>query len=123
MQWVLYGMGGFWVALGCCAILYTAETRRVYGRTAKMPERKAMAVLVFILGLLLVWAGSASHYPWFVRLLGMIAMVKGGAIFANPGRFWDRMSAWCVEELSDQVYRFSGIVNLILGTAVMSWVR
>ncbi|MBI9086331.1 MAG: hypothetical protein JEZ11_22210 [Desulfobacterales bacterium] len=122
MQWVLYGMSGFWIVLGCCAILYTTETRSVYRHIAQTPGRKIMAVLVFVLGLLLVWAGSASHYPWFIRLLGLMAIAKGGVIFVNPGQFWDRISTWCIEELSDQAYRFSGIVNLVLGTAVLSWV-
>ena len=122
MQWVLYAMSGFWIVVGCCAILYTEKTRQVYRGISQEPGRKIVAVLAFLIGLLLVGSGSASHYPWFIRLLGMIAVTKGGLVFVNPGKFWDRISAWCVNDLSDQAYRFSGIVNVILGTAVMSWV-
>lgn len=122
MQWFLYAMSIFWVAVGCCAILYTEQTRDAYRSILSDPGRRIVGVLALVLGLLLAASGGASVHPWIVRLLGLAAVAKGGMILANPGRFWDRVSRWCIEEFSDQGYRFSGIINVILGTAVMSWI-
>ena len=118
----LYAMSAFWLVVGTCAILYTEQTRDAYRRLISEPGRRAAGAAALIFGLLLVASGGASHYPWFIRLLGMAAVIKGGVVLANPGRFWNRVSRWCTEDLSDQAYRFSGIVNVILGTAVMSWI-
>lgn len=40
MRWFLYGISLFWVAIGCCMILFTGETRHVFKNMIKTTGRK-----------------------------------------------------------------------------------
>jgi uncharacterized protein YjeT (DUF2065 family) len=51
-----------------------------------------------------------------------MAVIKGGIIFFNPKNLYDEMMNWYLNSLSDQTYRFFGIVMIIIGTAVLSWI-
>ena len=55
-------------------------------------------------------------------VLGILAMAKGVFIFLNPAGLWDQLTVWYTEKISDQTYRLFGIIALILGTAICSWV-
>jgi hypothetical protein len=85
-------------------------------------DRRVLAVLPAVLGVLLVVAASESRNAWFVRLIGIIGLAKSGFIFSNPKGFYDQMMDWYLDQASDQTFRFFGIVALILGTALFSWI-
>jgi uncharacterized protein YjeT (DUF2065 family) len=74
------------------------------------------------MGVLLFISASWSLHSWFLRMLGIIAVIKGGIIFFNPKNLYDEMMKWYLNTLSDQTYRFFGIVLIIIGTAVLSWI-
>lgn len=122
MNWILYVIGISWIIFGACMILYTDSIRRGLKTALEDLNTKAVAALPLIVGLLLVVAASASHYPWFVRLVGLIAVVKGILIAVNPQRIYNGIRDWFVLAALDQSYRFFGIVFIILGTAFISWV-
>jgi len=64
MKTILYAFSLIYIAAGVCMILYTDETRNVFKRLVQM-GLKAMSVIAFVMGLLLILAAPASHYPWF----------------------------------------------------------
>ncbi len=122
MRWFLYVISLFWVAIGCCMILYTGETMRVFKHILRTTDRKFLWCFPFITGLLLLFAASASYYPGVIRFLGIVAIIKGGFIFFNPEALWEKLVTWYLKAMSDQACRLSGIISIILGTAVLSWV-
>ena len=75
-----------------------------------------------ILGIVLLGSATASHHPWFIRLIGLLAVIEGGTIFLMPKNLFDELINWYVHSLSDQTYKLLGILSLILGTAMLSWV-
>ena len=81
-----------------------------------------MAFLAFAAGILLVFSASASSHSAIIRILGALAMIKGAFIFFNPENLYTRSYNWYLESLSDQAHRFVGIITVILGTAVLSWI-
>lgn len=102
MKQFLYAISFLWIALGSCFVLYTTEGRKVIRSMLRGIDRRFLS--------------------WFIRLLGVIAVAKGGFIFANPKGFYDQITNWYLDTASDQTFRFFGIVSLILGTAVLSWI-
>jgi uncharacterized protein YjeT (DUF2065 family) len=78
--------------------------------------------LPFIFGILFLFSASATRNPWFIRLIGFMGITKGLFIFINPKGFYDKLSDWYLNSLSDQTHRFYGIFAIILGTAVLSWI-
>jgi uncharacterized protein YjeT (DUF2065 family) len=122
MKWFLYAISVIWIAVGCCTILYTRQYRDVARKLVKNIDQKFLSVLPFIAGMLFLFSASASRHPWFIRLLGLIAIIKGVFIFVNPKDLYDKAADWVLDSLTDQTHRFYGIIAIILGTAILSWI-
>ncbi|MFH1992102.1 MAG: hypothetical protein ABIK98_06790 [Pseudomonadota bacterium] len=111
-----------WITIGAFTILYTEESRNVVKRMYEEVDRKILAVLPLIFGVLFILSAPVSRHAWFIRLIGITAVGKGLFIFTNPHRLYETITDWYITSLSDQTYRFLGILTLILGTAVLSWI-
>jgi uncharacterized protein YjeT (DUF2065 family) len=122
MKWFLYAISFLWITAGSGFIIYTTEYRNVMKRLFDKTNRKVLSVFPAIIGVLLFISASWSLHSWFLRMLGIIAVIKGGIIFFNPKNLYGEMMNWYLNSLSDQTYRFFGIVSIIIGTAVLSWV-
>jgi uncharacterized protein YjeT (DUF2065 family) len=122
MNVFLYAISFLCIAIGCCTILYTDEARNFLKRLFNKIDRKFLSVFEAIMGILLLFSATASHHSWFIRLIGLMAIIEAGVIFLVPKNLYDELINWYVNSLSDQAYRFFGILSLILGTAMLSWV-
>ena len=122
MKLFLYAISFLCIAIGCCTILYTDETRNFMKRLFNQIDRKFLSVFEAIMGILLLVTATASHHPWFIRLIGLSAVIEGVIIFLIPKNLYDELINWYVDSLSDQTYRFFGALSLIIGTAMLSWV-
>ncbi len=122
MRWFLYAISVFWVAIGCCTILYTNETRNVLKNMFNKIDRKIISVIEVILGVLFLFSATASHHSWFIRLIGIITVIEGGIIFFIPKNLYDELVDWYLNSALDQTYRLFGIISLIFGAAVLSWI-
>ena len=122
MKWFLYAISVFWVAIGCCTILYTNETRNVLKNMFNKIDRKIISVIEVILGVLFLFSATASHHSWFIRLIGIITVIEGGIIFFIPKNLYDELVDWYLNSALDQTYRLFGIISLIFGAAVLSWI-
>ena len=122
MKWFLYAISVIWIAVGCCTILYTSQSRNVVEKFLKTIDQKFLSILPFIAGILFLFSASASRHPWFIRLFGLIGIIKGVFIFVNPKGIYDKSADWYLNSLTDQTHRFYGIITIILGTAILSWI-
>jgi uncharacterized protein YjeT (DUF2065 family) len=122
MKWILYAISILWIVFGAGTILYTASIRLTVKNILKSVDLKIIAAVPLIAGLLLLFSASASHYPWFIRLIGLLAVIKGIFIGLNPNKMMTAINEWYVHTATDQGYRFFGIIFIILGTALLSWV-
>ena len=122
MKWVLYVISMMWIIFGSFAILYTTRQRDMLKGLLENAHLKIIAIFPFTAGVLLLLASSASHYPWFIRLIAMLAIVKGAFIFSNPNRTADKLNNWYLNAASDQTCRLFGIIAILLGSAVFSWI-
>jgi uncharacterized protein YjeT (DUF2065 family) len=122
MRLFLYAIILLWVAIGCFTILYTSESRNVVKSIINNIDRKVISAFEAIIGILLLFSATASHHSWFIRLIGFMAVIEGGLIFFIPKNLYDELIDWYLNSVSDQTYRLFGIVSIILGTAVLSWV-
>ena len=122
MEWILYVVSLIWIAFGSFMILYTNESRNAMKRFYEDVNHKVLAVLPFIAGILLLAAASTVHHSWFIRLIGIMGLLKGVFIFLSPGKTYDELMRWYLE-LSDQSLRFHGIMGIILGTVILSWIK
>ena len=122
MSWFLYLVSVAWISMGSCAILYTSETRDILKRSLSAFNRKVLSILPLAFGVLMILAASDSLHPWMVRILGLFGLIKGVIVIANPMSLYEKSIQWFLESVSDQGYRFTGIITIILGTAILSWI-
>jgi len=122
MKWFLYVFSFFMIAGGAGLVLYTEDMRRTTSRLLTATNEKIIAIVAAAIGALLIASATSSHHPGFIMLLGVIALLKGGFIFFNPRGLYVPIRQWYLETATDQTFRLFGIIWLILGTAMFSWI-
>lgn len=123
MHWFLYLFGFLTIAYGCCAILYSFEVRQGAKFLVDTLDKRILAALPAALGVLLIISSIWSGHGWVLRIIGLLGIVKGGLIFLNPENLWDKITKWYIEDIDDKTNRMIGIVAVIFGTAVISWIQ
>lgn len=123
MQWFLFLFGIIWIVYGCCAVLYSFEVRQGYKLLFSSVNRRLVAALPIAFGLLLTISAAWSEHAWFVRLIGLLAIIKGVLIIINPENLYEKLSTWYTENIDDRTHRAIGIISIILGTAIISWIQ
>ena len=122
MKSFLYAFSFIWISFGAGLIIYTRESKNVIKSFVSNLDRRILSALPAIFGVFLIIAASESRHSWFIRLIGILAVLKGGFIFWNPQSLYDKTVDWYLNSLSDQTFRFFGIITLILGTVILSWI-
>jgi uncharacterized protein YjeT (DUF2065 family) len=122
MKYIVYLLGFLWIAAGAIAILYTDDYKAYFKGMMTRLDRKMLAIIPAVFGLLLLFAASSTTHSGFIRLIGILGIVKGVLIYFNPGGLFEISKDW-VETFSDQGYRLVGIIALVLGTVVISWIQ
>ena len=122
MKWFLYAFSLISIAIGCCTILYTDETKNFIKSIVKGVDLRILSIVPFIAGILFLLSASACRYPWVIRFLGLMALIEGVLAFSNPNNLYGKILDWYLDSLSDQTHRLFGIITIILGTAILSWI-
>ncbi|MFO7715630.1 hypothetical protein [Desulfosarcina sp.] len=122
MKVVAYLLGFVWIAGGAFAILYTEAYRSYFKGLLTKLAPKWLALIPAVFGLLLLLAASSTSHGWFIGVIGILGIIKGALIYFNPGGIFEISKDW-LRMLSDQGYRLVGIIALVLGTVVISWIR
>ena len=122
MTWFLYAFSLIWISFGAGIIIYTHESKSMIKGLVTNLDRRILSVLPAIFGVFLIIASPESRHSWFIRLIGILAVLKGGFIFWNPQNLYNKILDWYLNSLSDQTFRFFGIIILILGTVILSWI-
>jgi uncharacterized protein YjeT (DUF2065 family) len=122
MKWVLYAISLFYISIGCCTILYTNEIQKFVRSIFSNIDQKILSALPFIFGILFILPASATRIPWLFRVIGLMVIIEGVVFFLISKTLYDKFMNWYLNSLSDQTYRLSGILGIIFGTAVLSWI-
>jgi uncharacterized protein YjeT (DUF2065 family) len=122
MKWFLYAFSLIWISFGAGIIIYTRESKSLIKGFVTNLDRRILSVLPAIFGVFLIIAATESRHSWFIRLIGILAVLKGGFIFWNPQNLYNKTVVWYLNSISDQTFRFFGIITLILGTVILSWI-
>jgi hypothetical protein len=122
MKYIVYLLGFLWIAAGAIAILYTDDYKGFLKGLLTRLDRMYLAMIPAIFGLLLLFAASSTTHSGFIRLIGVLGIVKGVLIYFNPGGLFQISKDW-LDTLSGQGYRLVGIIALVLGTVIISWIQ
>lgn len=123
MKWILYLFSVTMLSAGCTLILYTAEYRRWFQNFVTNTPPKILAALPAGIGLLLMISAFSSKYPAVIIILGILAIFKGALVFLNPSKLFDQIKDWMFNQAGDQTLRLFGIIAVVVGTAMVSWIK
>ena len=121
MGWILLIIGLFYIVVGSGFILATTESKDIMRGLVDKVDRRLLAALTLVFSILLLVAAASSRHPWFIRLLGLMGLIKGGFILADPNGLWRRAADWAFNR-RDQDFRAWGIAAVILGTVLVAWI-
>ena len=124
MKWFLVVVAVFWIAMGAWGNLYPtqmhAKLRPLIERI--MRNRLPITILTLVVGILLILAAPASNQGvGLVRLIGLIAIAKAVIFFLLPADRFQRLWNWWLAPEREQSLRVSGLVMLVLGVVLLSW--
>lgn len=104
-------------------ILYTRETISTFKRFIDRCELRYLAAIPAIVGLLFLASANATIYPWVFRIIAVIAFAKAVLALANPNDIYNKMAKWYMDSLSDRTNRLLGIIGVIFGTVILTWIK
>ena len=122
MKYIVYLLGFAWIAAGAFAILYTDDYRAYVRYLASRINRIWLGMIPVVVGLLLLIGASSTTHGGFIAFIGLLGIAKGVLIYFNPAKIAETAIEW-LGSLSDQGYRLIGIIALVLGTVVISWIQ
>ena len=82
-----------------------------------------MATIPAVYGLLFLVPASATTYPWVFRIIAVLSFCEAIVAFTNPQKIYSRMLDWYFENVSDQTQRLFGIIGIVFGTVILTWIK
>lgn len=122
MKWFLYIMIIWFIVAGVTFILYPDWLKRLFQQIPAGFHFRWFSPLPLIIGLFFILSRDRTQHPWFFLTLGILALGKGIYLLLAPNRHIHSMVNWWTHEVQNITYRFWGIVILIMGITLFSWV-
>ncbi len=111
-----------WIVEATFLIIYTEGTRKLMEKAVLKMNMKIMAILALIFGLIfMVAAFYLKEIFWLAFLLGMVAIIKGVYLFVAPPNQVKAIFEWWFHKASGETIRVMGLIAIILGTAILSY--
>ncbi len=123
MKAIVYLLGFGHIAASTCLVLYTRETVDWIKGLFKAYHLKYLSAIPAVFGLLFLISASATTYPWVFRIIGVLAFAESAVAFIDPQKIYSRMLDWYFEKVADQTNRLFGIIGIIFGTVLLTWIK
>ena len=106
----------FWILVGIAFILSPKKSKTIYNNLIK--PVKALFILPLSFGVLFLWASPVSRLEAFIRVLGIIALIKGISILVCPVNVLKSTLQYFLAR-SERCWRLYGVFMVLLG--VVTW--
>jgi hypothetical protein len=122
MKVIVYLLGFGHIAVCAYLILFTREAGNTLKGWVRTYPLKYLSSIPFVYGLLFLVSASSTTYPWVFRIVALLAFCEAVVAFTDPQKIYSRLLEWYVEQVSDQTNRLFGIIGIIFGTAILTWI-
>lgn len=123
MKAIIYILGFGYIAMSSCLILYTRASVEAVQALFQKFALKYLSAIPAVFGILFLISASAVTYPLVFRILGLLAILEAIVAFTDPQNIYSKALNWYFAKVSDQTQRLFGIIGVIFGTAILSWIR
>jgi uncharacterized protein YjeT (DUF2065 family) len=111
-----------WIIEATFLIIYTEGTRKFMEKAVSGINVKIWAILALIFGLIFMVATFyIKDMLWLAFIIGMIAIIKGVYLFVAPANQVKALIEWWFHKASGETVRLIGLIVIVLGTAVLSY--
>ena len=110
------------IAVGVTLVLYSGLVRTFLQKIDTAMNIKLLSPLPLVLGVLFILSKDLILHPWFAVVLGVVVIVKGMFLLLTPAHYIDAIINWWVTEAQDITYRFWGLIVLVIGITLLSWI-
>ena len=122
MKIFVYFLGFGYIAISSILILYTRETVDFFKKILQSYQLKYMSILPAIFGILFLAAAPATVYPWLFIIFALIAFAEAALAIADPKKLYSRFLNWYFD-VPDQTQRLFGIIGIVFGTVILTWIK
>ena len=123
MKVIAYLLGFGHIALCSYLILYPRESIAALKALFQTYQLKYLAAIPAVYALLFLISASVISQPWLFRIVGLLAAAEAVVAFANPRKIYTEMLDWYFGTISNQVHRLFGIIGIIFGTLILTWIQ
>ena len=122
MKVIVYLLGFGHIAICSFLILHTRKTVDTFKDWFRIYPLKYLSALPAAFGILFLISASATTYPWVFRIIALLAFGEAVVAFTDPQKIYSRLLNWYFENVSDQTNRLFGIIGIIFGTVILTWI-
>jgi len=122
MKMIVYLLGFGHIVLCTYLILYTRETVDWFKGIYNTYKLKYMAAIPAVYGLLFLIPASFTTHPWVFRVIALLSFCEAIVAFMNPKNFYRRCLDWYFDRASNQTQRMFGIIGIVFGTVILTWI-
>ena len=122
MKVIVYLLGFGHIALCTYLILFTRESLDILKNMFQTFQLKYLSAIPAVYAILFLISASATAHPWMFRIIGLLAAVEAVVAFTNPKKIYSQMLDWYFGNVSDQANRLFGIIGIIFGTVILTWI-
>ena len=123
MDTIAYLLGIALIVYCTYANLYTSHAVSALKKMYRTYQLKYLAALPAVVAVLCLISAPALTCPWPFWIIGIAAAAEAVVAFLDPQKIYSRMLEWFFENVSDQAYRFFGILGIIFGTLILTMVK
>ena len=112
----------YFILVGVTFILYPDWLKRLFQKIPGGFNFRWFFPLPLLIGILFILSRDLTYHPWFILVLGILVLGKGIYLLLSPKKHIDTIINWWAHDVQDITYRFWGLVILILGMTLFSWI-
>lgn len=123
MKVIVYLLGFGCIACCSCLILFTRETVNGFKGMFQTYQLRYLSAIPALFAVLFLVSAPAVKYPWIFWIIGVLSVIEALVAFFNPQKIYSRMLDWYFGNASDQTHRLFGIIGVIFGTVILTWIQ
>jgi len=123
MNVIVYLLGFGHIALCTYLILYTKESVDAMKGMFNTYQLKYLSAIPAVYALLFLMSASATTHPWVFRIIGLLAAAEAVVAFTNPKKIYSQMLDWYLNSVSEQANRLFGMIGVVFGTVILTWIQ
>ena len=123
MKVIIYLLGITCIAYCTYFNLYTRQAANALKNMFQSYQLKYLAAIPAVVAVLFLIAAPAAECPWPFWIVGILAAIEAIVALINPQKIYSRMLDWLFENVTEQAYKFFGIIGVIFGTLILTLVR